>query len=537
MQKQRLQNDKMVELLTKEDIKRILSLRFENDYCTKLGEIPKPSSLKDIGKASKRIVDAIKQKERIAIVGDYDVDGVISSVILSQFFDDLGVDYSLIIPNRFTDGYGLNPEIVSKLDVHVIITVDNGISAVEAAQICKAQGIDLIITDHHTVPSIIPEAYAIVNPKQEDCDFPNCEICGAQVAWYLVASLKEELGVEYDLSSFLDLLSIAIMADMMELVGMNRVMVKKGIVELNRSKRAAFEAIKCYFGKATLEGDDISFLIAPLINSSGRMEDALFSYEFLKSKNVDDALKKLDYIVSLNEARKEEERVLFESTLPYVQEDENIIVAWGEDWHEGIVGIVASRLSKRFKKPAIVFSIKDGKAKGSARGIGDVDILALIREQEEMLLGFGGHKGAAGVSIDIQNLEVFRTNIIEASRKITADQLGADGDVVGEIAADQIDFELLEILENQEPYGQKNPKPSFLLRNILVKVDRLIGKDGQHLKLILQEGSNALEALFFNYDIKAKQGDRIDILFTISRNDYRGLVTPQLLIKQIVKKS
>lgn len=525
----------MVKLLTKEDVKRILESRFENDCCTRLGEIPNPSSLKDIGRASKRIADAIRLKERIAIVGDYDVDGVISSVILSQFFDDLGVDYSLIIPNRFTDGYGLNPEIVEKLDVHVIITVDNGISAVEAAKICKEQGIDLIITDHHTVPSIIPDAYAIVNPKQEDCDFPNCEICGAQVAWYLVASLKEELGIEYDLSQFLDLLSIAIMADMMELVGMNRVMVKKGIQELNKSKKVAFEAIKRYFGRATLEGDDISFLIAPLINSSGRMEDAIFSYEFLKSHDIDDALVKLDYIVSLNEARKDEERILFESTLSYVKEDENIIVAWGEDWHAGIVGIVASRLSKRFKKPAIVFSIKDGKAKGSARGIGDVDILSLIREQEDILLGFGGHKGAAGVSIGIEQLDLFKRNIVRSASKITAIELAADSDVLGELLVDQIDFELLEILENQEPYGQKNPRPSFLLRNILVKVDRLMGKDGQHLKLILQEGSNSLEALFFNYDMRVKQGDRIDILFTVSRNEYRGLVTPQLLIKQIIK--
>lgn len=526
----------MASLLSKEEIKRILQSRFENDECTRLNEIPKPSSLKDIAKASKRIADAMRNHERIAIVGDYDVDGVISSVILSQFFDDLGVDYSLIIPNRFTDGYGLNPEIVAKLDVHVIITVDNGISAIEAAQICKNQGIDLIITDHHSIPSVLPEAYAIVNPKQEDCAFPHCEICGAQVAWYLVAALKEELGVEYNLSSFLDLLCIAIMADMMELVGMNRVMVKKGILELNDSKRAAFEAIKQYFGKKTLEGDDISFLIGPLINSSGRMEDAIFSYEFLKSKNVDDALKKLDYIVSLNEARKEEERLLFEATLPYVKEDANIIVAWGEEWHEGIVGIVASRLSKRFKKPAIVFSIRDEKAKGSARGIGDVDILELIRSQEAILLGFGGHKGAAGVSIEIKHLEQFRMNLVEASRHLNKEALEADNDLLGEISADQIDFELLEILENQEPYGQKNPKPSFLLRNIAVKVDRLIGKDGQHLKLILQEGSNALEALFFNYDIKAKQGDHVDILFTVSRNDYRGLVTPQLLIKQIVKK-
>lgn len=526
----------MGSLLTKEEIKRILQSRFENDECTRLGEIPKPSSLKDIGRASERIVRAIKGKERIAIVGDYDVDGVVSSVILSQFFDDLGVDYSLIIPNRFTDGYGLNPEIVAKLDVHVIITVDNGISAVEAAQICKDQGIDLIITDHHNVPAIVPEAYAIVNPKQEDCLFPHCEICGAQVAWYVVAALKEEMGVEYDLSSFLDLLCIAIMADMMELTGMNRVMVKKGIKALNHSKRAAFDAIKQYYGKRTLESDDISFLIAPLINSSGRMETAILSYEFLKSKDVESALKKLDYIVSLNEARKDEERFLFESTLPYTKEDENIIVAWGEEWHEGIVGIVASRLSKRFKKPAIVFSIKEDKAKGSARGIGNVDILELIRAQEQILIGYGGHKGAAGVSIEVKYLEEFKANLVEAARLLSKEEMEADGDLLGEISADQIDFELLEILEDQEPYGQKNPKPSFLLRNILVKVDRLIGKDGQHMKLILQEGNSALEALFFNYDVRVKQNERVDILFTISRNDYRGLVTPQLLIKQVLKK-
>ncbi|AFL67393.1 single-stranded-DNA-specific exonuclease RecJ [Sulfurospirillum barnesii] len=526
----------MGSLLTKEEIKRILQSRFKHDECTRLNEIPKPSSLKDIHKASKRIVRAIREHERIAIVGDYDVDGVISSVILSQFFDDVGVDYTLIIPNRFTDGYGLNPEIVAKLDVQVIITVDNGISAVEAARICKEQGIDLIITDHHNVPEVLPEAYAIVNPKQEDCSFPHCEICGAQVAWYLVAALKEEMGIEYDLSSFLDLLCIAIMADMMELLGMNRVMVKKGILELNRSKRPAFEAIRQYYGKRTFESDDISFLIAPLINSSGRMEDAMFSYAFIKASNVEEALKRLDYIVSLNEARKEEERLLFEATLPYVNENENIIVVWGEEWHEGIVGIVASRLSKRFKKPAIVFSIKDEKAKGSARGVGGVNILELIRAQEKFLIGYGGHKGAAGVSIEVHHLPHFKEKLVEAARILSQEELEADNDLLGEISADQIDFELLEILEQQEPYGQKNPKPSFLLRNISVKVDRFIGKEGQHLKLILQEGTNALEALFFNYDVKARQGDKIDILFTLSRNDYRGLVTPQLMIKQIIKK-
>ena len=524
----------MGELLSKEDIKTILAARFKDDTCGCLGDIPKPGSFKDIDKASSRIIEAIEKKQKIAIVGDYDVDGVVSSVILSEFFDDLHVEYNIIIPNRFSDGYGLNPDIVKRLDADVIITVDNGISAVEAAEFCKQNGIDLIITDHHTVPSVIPDAYAIVNPKQPDCDFPNCEICGAQVAWYLVANLKDKMGIEYNLGKFLDLLCIAIMADMMELKDMNRVMVQRGVKALNCSKRAAFVAVKEYFNKTSLEGDDISFLIAPLINSSGRMEDAKYSYELLKSKNLEDAIEKLDYIVHLNNTRKDEEKNLFEASLAQTNEDENIVVVWGEDWHEGVVGIVASRLSKRFKKPAIVFSIRDGVAKGSARGVGDVDILSLIEMQKDMLLGFGGHKGAAGVSIKQENLKEFKIQMVEASKGITTKDLEAGDSILGEIEIDSVDFELLEILESFEPYGQKNPKPSFMIRDAHVKIDRIIGRDRSHLKLILVKDNHSIEALFFNYDVDVQRGDKIDILFTVSRNEYRGLVTPQLLIKQVV---
>ena len=524
----------MGRLLSKEDVRKILSARFKDDTCNCLGEIPKPDSFKDIDKASSRIVTAINNKENIAIVGDYDVDGVVSSVILSEFFDDIGVEYSLTIPNRFSDGYGLNAKLVEKLDADVIITVDNGISAVEAAEICKEKGIDLIITDHHTIPTLVPDAYAIINPKQKDCDFPNCEICGAQVAWYLVAALKEKLQLEYNLSKFLDLLCIAIMADMMELKDMNRVMVQKGIKALNCSKRAAFEAVKEYFSKNSLEGDDISFLIAPLINSSGRMEDASFSYEFLKSKNLEDAILKLDYIVHLNNSRKDEEKNLLEASLEQTTQEDNIVIVWGEDWHEGVVGIVASRLSKKFKKPAIVFSIKNGFAKGSARGIGDVDILSLIQMQEDILLGFGGHKGAAGVTLKEENLAEFKARMQEASSSISTKELEAGGDVLGELDINSIDFELLEILEEFEPYGQKNPKPSFILKNAFIKIDRIIGRDRTHLKLILLKNNISIESLFFNYDVNVRRGDTIDILFSVSRNDYRGLVTPQLLIKEIL---
>jgi len=524
----------MGELLTKEDVRRILSDRFKDDTCNCLGEIPKPGSFKDIDKASLRIIEAIEKKQKIAIVGDYDVDGVVSSVILSEFFDDLHVEYSIVIPNRFTDGYGLNPKILERLDADVIITVDNGISAVEAADICKDNGIDLIITDHHTIPTVVPNAYAIVNPKQKDCCFPNCEICGAQVAWYLVANLKEKMGIEYNLSKFLDLLCIAIMADMMELKGMNRVMVKKGIKALNNSKRVVFQAVKEYFSKSKLEGDDISFLIAPLINSSGRMEDAKFSYELLKSKTLEDAILKLDYIVDLNNSRKDEEKKLFEASLEQTNEDENIVIVWGEDWHEGVVGIVASRLSRRFKKPAIVFSIREGMAKGSARGVGDVDILSLIALQEDILLGFGGHKGAAGVAIKKENLQEFKTRMVSSSENITTKELEAAEDTLGEIDISSVDFELLEILDEFQPYGQKNPKPSFLIRDAFVKVDRVIGKDRRHLKLILEKGNYSIESLFFNYDTDVRRGNKVDILFSVSRNEYRGLVTPQLLIKEVL---
>ena len=524
----------MDRLLTKEDVRRILESRFKDDKCMTLGDVPKPNSFKDIDKASSRICKAILNNERIAIVGDYDVDGVVSSVILSEFFDDLQVSYSLHIPNRFSDGYGLNVDIIQKLDVDVIITVDNGISAIEAACYCKEKGIDLIITDHHTVPSVIPEAYAIVNPKQEDCDFPNCEICGAQVAWYLVASLKSHLKMEYDLSKFLDLLAIAIMADMMELKDMNRVMVKKGIKALNHSQRPVFQAIKEFFSKKTLESDDISFLIAPLINSSGRMDDAIYSYELLKSKTKEEAIQKLEYIVHLNNSRKDEEKMLFDCSIEQLRDDENIIVVWGEDWHEGVVGIVASRLSKRYKKPAIVFSIRDGVAKGSARGVGEVDILSLIQEQEDLLLGFGGHKGAAGVSLVQENLEHFKENLIKSSLNLSEKELQAGSSTLGEIDIKEIDFELLEILEEFEPYGQKNPRPSFILKDVQVKVDKVIGKERNHLKLILQKENLSIESLFFNYDVDVKRGDVIDIQFSVSRNDYRGLVTPQLLIKQIL---
>ena len=519
--------------LTKADIQHVLASRFADDQCTKLSHIPAPGMLKDITRAAQRIKEAIEKGEKIAVVGDYDADGVVSSVIITEFFEDIGVDVQLRIPNRFTDGYGISPQIVAELDADVIITVDNGISAVEAGKICKERGIDLIITDHHNIPDRVPEAYAIVNPKQCDCSFPSSEICGAQVAWYLCAAIKEEMGLQYNLTKFLDVLAIAIMADMMELKDINRTMVKSGLKHLNAKKRPAFRAISEFFRKNSFRSEDISFLIGPLINSSGRIEDAMHSYELLRAKNDTEAMEKLLYIVDMNNHRKEIELGLFQQSLERVEDDKNIIIVWGEEWHEGVIGIVASRLSRRFNKPAIVFSITEGVAKGSARSVGEINILEHISAQADLLKGFGGHKAAAGMSLDIENLPDFKAAMEASLADVPKEDFITKTEVLGEIDPTAIDFELLDILEEFEPYGQKNPMPSFILKDVYVKLEKVIGQNQNHQKIILSTGNVTLESIHFNFSEKVNSGEKVDIVCTISKNEFRGNVSPQLMIKEI----
>jgi len=521
-------------VIDKNKLKEILKLRFENDLHTKLCDLPLPSCLKDIYKAANRIKQAIEKNEKVAIVGDYDVDGIISCVIVSEFFDDIGFDYVVKIPNRFKDGYGLNEEIINELDVNLIITVDNGIAAHDAALLCLKKNIDLIITDHHTPLETLPQAYAIINPKQKECEFPNIEICGAQVAWYLIAALKEVCKVKYDMCKFLELLAIAIMADMMELRDLNRALVKRGIECINKSKRVAFKAIKHYYQKDKFCIDNIGFLIAPLINSAGRMNDAHISYEFLHTKDFNKALQYLDQIINFNQNRKDEEKQLFEESLSQIKDSDTCIIVSGKAWHEGVLGIVASRLSKHFNKPAFVFSFNESHFKGSARSVGKIDILALISKASFLLKNYGGHKGAAGLSFEAKNYEAFKDLIMKECANLSKESFLDTDEILGILDPCEIDFEMLEILENFEPFGHKNPRPFFVLENLKVKNKKYLGKDEKHLKLILTKDNKTLEALFFNFDKEPNLDENISLICSISKNEFRSLVTPQLIVKEIL---
>ncbi len=521
-------------LLTKNDIYTILSNRFRDEKLSKLSLIPTPDMFKDIKKASKRVIEAIKKRERILIVGDYDVDGVVSSVILSQFFNDLNVRYKIRIPNRFNDGYGINKKIINEYDADLIITVDNGISAFEASKICKKRNIDLIITDHHTPQKELPEAFAIINPKQNECSFPYQEICGAHIAWYFIASIKQEMNIEYNISKFLDILSIAIVADMMELVNLNRIFVKKGLNALNNSNRPFVKAMKIRFNKRKFTFSDISFLIAPLINSSGRIEDAIASYHLLMSDNFNNAVEWLNRIIEYNEQRKVIEKELFNKSIKQIGKNEKAIVVWGENWHEGVIGIVASRLSKKYHKPAFVFSINGNIAKGSVRSVGKIDILKIIEETKELLIGYGGHKQAAGVKIDKDKLITFKREIYQKIAEIEEEDFFENSNILGQILPDSVDLELSKIIEMFEPYGQSNPTPEFLLKDVKIGFSQIIGKTRNHQKLGIISKNGFLETLNFNFEREIKKGDSISFIATIGRNDFNNIIRPQLLIKEIL---
>lgn len=518
--------------VTKKELFDLLSARHENNPYARLADIPGPESFKDIQKASNRVIQAINTKEPITIVGDYDVDGVISTTIMIDFFKQCGITVNAIIPNRFEHGYGLSPKIVDMIDKGLVITVDNGISAIEATNLLNKKNIDVIITDHHTVGEEIPQAFAIINPKQSDCNFPFKDICGAQVAWYFCASIKKYLNSDVNMSNFLDLLCVAIIADIMPMTSLNYTMVKSGLKKLEKSHRPAFIELKDIMRKRRFVSDDIGFFIAPKINSAGRMDDASVALKFLLSNSSFEALESLELLEELNNYRKALQEEITNKAHLKVNEEENAVIVWGERWHEGVIGIVASKLSHEYKKPAFVFSIKDGIAKGSARANADINLHSVISETSELLLGFGGHKNAAGLSLDETNLEVFKQKVNDTLNK-DAHKLHIEPKTLGELDVSEVDLEFLNIIEQFEPYGLENNKPIFKITNANVLRFEYFGKDKNHLKILLEHDGFQFEALKF-YCEKPKNCEQLDMVISVSKNEFRGKINPQFLIQNIL---
>ncbi len=525
----------MVQPLTLTRLEKFLTERFEEGFLS-LKDLPQPSTFKDMDKATERIVSAIQNKEKITIIGDYDVDGVTSTTLMKLFFDEIDYPIEWIIPNRFKDGYGLSANIIPRIiGTDLAITVDNGISAVYAAQLCKEEDIDLIITDHHLLAPEIPDAYAIIDQKQEACTFPYDDVCGAQIAWYLIASLKNALNIKIDMMSYMELVSIAIIADMMPLQHINRAMVLAGINALNRSKRPAIKAFLEHSQKEKLNAEDIGFLLAPLLNSAGRMEDASFAVNFLASTNIYDARVRLERLIEFNTLRKATEHDITQKAMTQVDNDDEVIIVVGEAWHEGVVGIVASRVARACEKPCIVLThSEEGLLKGSGRSFGECDLFAIVDSTRMHLEKFGGHQAAIGLSLKKQSLEAFKTEVEKNIKEGAYVKEVFDSEIVGALHFSIISFDLTNIVKKFEPYGQGNTTPKFISTNVEILQADMMGKEGEHLRFSFAQDGIVMQGVKFKTKEVFEVGSKVNITYTVNENYFRGKTTLQLMVDKVI---
>ncbi len=519
-------------------LQEILEARFEEGFLS-LKDLPHPSTFKDMDKATKRIVQAIKEKEKITIIGDYDVDGVTSTTLMKLFFEEIDYPIEWIIPNRFKDGYGLSEKIIPRIiGTDLAITVDNGISAVEAAKLCKEQGIELIITDHHLLAPEIPECYAIIDQKQQECTFPYSDVCGAQIVWYLIASLKNALDIHIDMISYMELVAIAIIADMMPLKHINRAMVHAGIKALNRSTKPAIRAFLEERHKEQLNAEDIAYFLAPLLNSAGRMDDAKYAVDFLSSTNIYDARVRLAKLMEFNTLRKAVEQDITTKALTQVKDHESVIVVNGRGWHEGVVGIVAARVARHHEKPCIVLSDDgEGRLKGSGRSFGSCNLFELVDGCRVYLEKFGGHSAAIGLSLSLKHLEAFKMQLEKSYQKGTFVQEESDPEIVGVLNFSEISFALTQLIKAYEPYGQGNPTPKFITKGVEILQAERMGKEGEHLRFAFRQNSHIMPGVQFKSSTLYQPGSRVDIVYRLNENHFRGDVTLQLMIEKIIEPS
>ena len=507
-------------LLNKDKIFSLLNARFCEDKITKLSEIPHPNTLCNLEIIAKKLSEAIRENKRIVVVGDYDVDGVVSCAILEDFFSKIGYFVEFVIPNRFSDGYGISKNIIDKIECDVILTVDNGINAVIPAKLCKERGIELLITDHHTPQSELPDAI-ICNPKLSP-NFVEPEICGASVAWYLCGALKKELHLDVNLVELLDFLCLAIISDVMPLRGLNRVLFKKGIEVFQHTKRESLKVLRENFKRYEVNSQSVAFYYAPLLNCAGRVAHARESFEFLIAKSKEEAKEKLEALLKLNQQRKNLQNEVYELAKNHflAQEDwQNLsfVLVEGE-WNEGVIGIVAARLCGEFLKPCIVLSKKDSSLKGSMRSIDGVDCMEVLENCKAFLEGFGGHFGAAGLSLKKENFEKFRESLM----KVHYESEFKKEDLLGYLPLCEIDESLWGILCDFEPYGNANEFPKFFNTAKVCEIGHF--GDG-HSNVFLDDGSAKKKALKFFEKLPLDLiGREMDYSFVLQWDAYNNKV-------------
>ena len=518
-------------LLTPTDILSRFATKNLNSGYDSIADIPHFSIMKDISKGAKRLAKAINNKEGIYLVGDYDADGVSSCALNVSFFHDIGYPIQWLIPDRFMDGYGVSPKIIERIEnADVVFTVDNGIVAHDAARVCKERNIDLIITDHHTPGPVIPDCYAVINPKQADCDYPFKEISGCFVAWLVCCAVKQELGLDTDMGKYLDLVALSTVTDVMPLIGINRHVLKYGLRKINTMQRPFFKELALSIGKESFTYEDLGFQVGPRINAAGRLEHASLAVEALLS-DENTAYKHVQLLSETNALRKSMQSEMSQTVMALAQGQKDFIVVHSDDLHEGIVGILASKVAETFGYPTIILSTaENGLLKGSGRSVGVVDMFELVNVNNSYLEKFGGHAGACGLSLKAENLDLFIQNLRVSSRKLPLDDFKPLNLAIGELKPKNVNLDLFYKLEQFAPFGEGNPAPIFHCKKATVITSKAVGKEGDHARLLLNWEGEEVNIMAFNRDAgEYSRGCNVSFDYRLDLNNWNGNISLQYM--------
>lgn len=517
--------------MTAKSIISILEERDINAGYNGLVDIPHFSKMKDMIKGAKRLAEAVRNNEQIFCVGDYDADGVCSTATCISFFNDIGYPIKWIIPDRFIDGYGVSPSVLERIDyADVIFTVDNGIVAHDAAQVCKERDIDLIITDHHMPGRIIPDCYAVIDPIQDDCDYPFKEISGCFVTWLLCSAIKHELGLDTNMGKYLDLVALSTITDVMPLVGINRHIVKYGLRQINTLKRPFFRELAMSMGKDSFSYEDLGFQVGPRINAAGRLEHASLAVEALLSSS-EHAQYNVQLLTEINQLRKTMQGEMLENVLKLNQKQKDFVVIHYENLHEGIVGIIAAKVAEISGYPTIILTTgENGLLKGSGRTVGKVDIFELIAENKRYLESAGGHPGACGLSLKEENLDAFIEAIRGSSKKLPREYFEPLDTAMGELTPSNADLNLYYQIEQFAPFGERNPAPVFQCLEAIVVNSKEVGKDGGHTRLSLNWEGTEVIVMAFNTDPNEYPiGSKVTFNYRLDLNEWNGNISLQFM--------
>jgi single-stranded-DNA-specific exonuclease len=510
-----------------------------------------PFTMRDMDRAVERLCRAISDGERIAVYGDYDVDGITATALLVTFLRECGVEASWRLSNRFSEGYGMHTRAIDELveeGVGLIVTVDMGISHAEEVAYAFERGVDTIVTDHHEAPPDLPPAAAVLNPKRHDCPYPYKGLAGVGVVFKLVTALRSALhregffdGAPPNLKRHADLFALGTVADVVPLTGENHLLVKHGLEVLSETRKVGLDALKQVSGLGggkRITAGGVGYTLAPRLNAVGRLGDAALGVELLLAERKDEALKLARHLDKENRRRQALQEAIFKEARGLVDEDGPLpaaLVLASDEWHQGVIGIVANKLAELYWRPTMLISLDGAQGKGSARSIPQLNLYEALSRCSALLEEFGGHRAAAGCTIAAGSIEAFREAFAEAVAGMVAPD-GFEPELVldDEVPLDVWTIELIRSLEALEPFGSGNPSPTFASPGVAVHGEpRWVGEGRNHLKMGVSDGSSVLEVIGFQAagklpEVELRPATRVDIAYQPQINRWNNETRIQL---------